>query len=54
MNIMPTEWLGKVLKLKRMKTVHHGMLGSFGSSFANPIRPHLLITAVWFRPGVSL
>jgi glycosyltransferase involved in cell wall biosynthesis len=36
MNIMPTEWLGKVLKLKRMKTVHHGMLGSSGSSFANP------------------
>ncbi len=36
MNIMPTEWLGKVLKLRRMKTVHHGMLGSAGSSFANP------------------
>jgi glycosyltransferase involved in cell wall biosynthesis len=36
MNIMPTEWLGKVLKLRRMKTVHHGMLSSAGSSFANP------------------
>ena len=36
MNIMPTEWLGKVLKLRRMKTVHHGMSGSAGSSFARP------------------
>jgi glycosyltransferase involved in cell wall biosynthesis len=25
MNIMPTAWLGTVLKLKRMRTVHHGI-----------------------------
>ncbi len=24
-NIMPTEWLGTVLQLRRMRTVHHGM-----------------------------
>ncbi len=25
MNIMPTEWLGTILKLKRMQTIHHGI-----------------------------
>lgn len=25
MNIMPTQWLGTVLKLKRMQTIHHGI-----------------------------
>lgn len=36
MNIVPTEWLGTVLKLKRMRTVHHGISGGSESISDRP------------------
>jgi glycosyltransferase involved in cell wall biosynthesis len=35
-NIMPTAWLGSVLKLKRMRTIHHGIPDGSGQIASTP------------------
>ena len=36
-NIVPTAWLGTVLKLKRMRTVHHGISPTVPAKSGNPL-----------------
>lgn len=38
-NIMPTDWLATILKLRRMRTIHHGVPGQPANSPARSIAP---------------